>query len=109
MNSIRPLGLAAHQAIPPAASSPRGGSPSSCGVVRHGGWKSTIALAAAVAEFNANSPVGTPGFVLRDNGDVVATKVTASAHLLGGHIAVACFEGLRGFYSIDRFVTERPE
>lgn len=110
MGVPRPISLAAHQAHSPAGQhTPAGGSLSvspaaSCGAIRHGGWKSTISLAAAVAEFNANNPVGTPGFLLRDAGQSVPTKVAGHARLLGGDKPVAIFDGIHGFFSIERFV-----
>lgn len=73
----------------------------SCGKTRERG-PAPSRLALEAAAFNAAHPVGAHGFVLRDNGEVVAVTVEAPAVVLG-HVAVARFTGLRGFFSIDRF------
>lgn len=59
-------------------------------------------LNAAVERFNCEMPVGSLVSVRRDNGDVVATRVRARAEVLGGHSAVAWFDGIAGCYAIDR-------
>lgn len=102
MSSPIPHGGARHAAATPAAAEGRGGSPTSCGLTRPRGTAADT-LSQQVASFNMVNPVNTAGFLLRDNGQVVPTKVTAPAVLFAGHVTVACFEGLRGFYSIDRF------
>lgn len=84
---------------------PHGGAPHSCGVTRQRGRAADV-LAVQVAAFNIACPVGTPGHLMRDNGQVAPTIVESPAHLLGGHIAVARFQGLRGFFSIERFIKE---
>ncbi len=86
---------------------PRGLVTPSRGAVRRGGYGAggrTLAL--RITAFNETCPVGTAGHLLRDNGQAVPTIVESPAHLLGGHIAVARFQGLRGFFSIERFIKE---
>lgn len=99
-----PRSAAVHSAAArPAAPHPGGGTPFSCGHTRPRG-PAAGTLAAQVAAFNLDNPIGTAGFVMRDNGQVVPTTVAAPAIIFAGHVAVACFAGMRGFYSIDRFV-----
>lgn len=88
----------------PAASSLRGGEPFSCGVTRGRGI-GPDKLTVQIATFNTLYPIGTAGFLLRDNGTVTPTVVEEPAIVLAGHIAVARFAGLRGFFSIERFTT----
>lgn len=106
MTNTVPHSAAAHRAASlPAAKYPGSGEPFSCGVTRQGGGRGPITITAQVLAFNLAHPVGTPGFLLRDNGTVTPTAVEEPAIVLAGHIAVARFEGLRGFFSIERFTT----
>ncbi len=58
-----------------------------------------------VNEFNSRYPVGTAVILRKDFGEV-ATKVRGVAVVLGGHSAVAFFEGLSGCYAIEGRVRE---
>jgi len=95
---------------PAAARSPGGGSFSSpsCGSTRAVSWKSQVALLAQASAFNAANPIGTRGFLLRDKGVVAPTTVIGHAQLIGGDAVVARFDGVNGFFSIDRFVKDAP-
>lgn len=115
MSSADPRSVTSHHAASsPAGQHPAGGAafscgPTSCGQVRPGGntpKQRPDRLRAAVAAFNAANPIGTRGLLLRDNGEAVATTVKDEACIFAGHIAVARFEGLRGFFSIERFVKQ---
>jgi hypothetical protein len=54
--------------------------------------------------FNARHKVGELGFLKKDNGQTVPTALNSEAWVLGGHSAVAMFEGVSGCYKIDRFI-----
>lgn len=53
-------------------------------------------------------PVGTEVQVLKDNGDVVATKTRSLPWKLGGHTWVVMLEGISGCYDLAR-VSVRAE
>lgn len=59
----------------------------------------TASLEAAVKDFNERFPVGT-AVVLRKDTETIRTVVEHPAEILGGHSAVAWFQGVRGAYSI---------
>ena len=63
--------------------------------------KSAEQLQKAVKDFNRDFPVGTPVILRKDFGKEVKTKVAGIAFVLGGHSAMAFFEGVSGCYSID--------
>ena len=54
-------------------------------------------------EFNKRYPVGHLGFLHRDNGEVVPTAVRQEAFETGNGDPVAFFDGVSGYYKIDRF------
>lgn len=58
------------------------------------------ALQKLCSNFNAAYPVGTRVILIMDTG-IARTVVDSPAHVLGGHSAVAWFEGVRGAYSIE--------
>lgn len=53
-----------------------------------------------VSDFNESFPVGTQVRLRKDTG-WIDTAVRGEATILGGHSAVACFEGVSGAYSIE--------
>jgi hypothetical protein len=57
-----------------------------------------------VDDFNRRFPVGTPVVLRKDSGPV-ETTVRAAAQILGGHSAVAWFEGVSGCYDVEGRVT----
>lgn len=105
-----PRSATAHRAASRLAGPhPAGGAHFSCGQVRRGGNTAEHRpdlLRAAVDAFNATCPIGTPGHLMRDRGEVVATTVIGEACIFAGHIPVARFAGVRGFFSIERFIKE---
>jgi len=48
--------------------------------------------------------VGSNVILRKDNGDHVDTTVANEAYILGGHTAVAHFNGVSGCYGINRVV-----
>ena len=52
-----------------------------------------------VDDFNGRFPVGTPVMLRKDSGPV-QTTVQAAGQILGGHSAVAWFEGVSGCYDV---------
>lgn len=65
--------------------------------------KSAAQLAAQVASFNENAPVGTEVFYHPVIGGIESrrTKVTHAAYVLSGHTAVCFVEGVRGCVALD--------
>lgn len=61
-----------------------------------------------VDDFNRLFPVGTE-VMLRKDTERVRTTVTHPAEILGGHSAVAWFDGVRGCYAIDGRVSPVEE
>lgn len=57
-------------------------------------------LTKIVDDFNKRYPVGSQVVLRKDTG-LLVTFVRAPAEVLGGHSAVAWFEGVRGCYSIE--------
>lgn len=57
-------------------------------------------LQKTVNQFNLTYPVGTPVILRMDSGEV-DTTVVCPARILGGHSAVASFDGVSGAYSIE--------
>jgi hypothetical protein len=57
-------------------------------------------LEAICQRFNKHFPVGTRVRLRKDSEDV-HTTVRGEAYVLGGHSAVAFFEGVSGAYSIE--------
>ena len=57
-----------------------------------------------ISAFNENHPVGSTVFVIKDNGDKVKTTVKHPACIMGGHTAVAWFDGIIGAYALARVV-----
>lgn len=62
----------------------------------------TNKLQQACDAFNAEYPVGTPVYLLKDNGDVVETKTRSAAQILSGHSAVIWLEDVSGCYLLER-------
>ena len=58
------------------------------------------ALQKIVDRFNRAFPPGTKVILRKDSGEV-ETVVSSAANILGGHSAVAWFEGASGAYSIE--------
>jgi hypothetical protein len=54
-------------------------------------------------QFNRDYPVGTDGWLRRDNGTLVRTIVEEPAYVMSGHTVVAFFKDVRGCYAADRF------
>lgn len=66
-------------------------------------------LQTACDEFNIKYPVCTEVLLKKDGVDEpVATKVRHEACVMGGHSAVAFFEGISGSYLADRVVGKAP-
>lgn len=55
-----------------------------------------------VDRFNLANPVGAMVHVRKDNGEVVLSKTTAEASLLGGHTPVVWLDGISGCYDLSR-------
>jgi hypothetical protein len=55
-----------------------------------------------VDEFNNLYRVGSFVHVHKDSGEIVYTTVKTEAQILGGHSAVAWFDGISGCYRVDR-------
>jgi hypothetical protein len=53
-----------------------------------------------VEEFNSNYPIGTP-VRLVDSASNIETKVRTEAQIMGGHSAVAWFEGVSGCWDVS--------
>jgi hypothetical protein len=66
--------------------------------------RAEIRLQRIVDDFNARFPVGTRVFLRKDSGPVVTT-VSHAAVVLGGHSAVAWFEGVSGCYDVENRVS----
>ncbi len=62
----------------------------------------TNRLQQACDAFNAKYPVGTPVYLLKDNGDVVETATRSAAQILSGHSAVIWLEDVSGCYLLER-------
>jgi hypothetical protein len=60
-----------------------------------------------VAVFNSKYDEGHLGFLRKDDGTEVPTILKSRAWALGGHTAVAMFDGMSGCYRIDRFTPMR--
>lgn len=54
-------------------------------------------------EFNKRYPVGHAGFLHRDNGQVQPTLVREPAFETEKGDTVAFFDGVSGYYKVDRF------
>jgi hypothetical protein len=61
---------------------------------------SAAQLQKIVDRFNHDFPVGTVVVLRKDTGNF-RTKVRHPAYIMGGHSAVAFFEGVSGAYSIE--------
>lgn len=55
-----------------------------------------------IDRFNLVNPVGTTVDVRKDMGEVVRTKITGAADLLGGHTPVEWLDGISGCYDLSR-------
>lgn len=63
-------------------------------------------LKATCDAFNARYPVGTPGLLTRDSGELLRTRTRSEAMVLSGHSAVVWLEGVGGCYLLDRFAPD---
>lgn len=54
-----------------------------------------------VEDFNILYPVGSKVLLMRDFGNYEERVVRGEAYILGGHTAVAFFEGISGCFSIE--------
>lgn len=66
----------------------------------------SVAAARLVEIWNANHPAGTPVIVVRDDGTTHCGRITNPAQVTAEDRPVAWVSGLRGFYSLDRVVTD---
>lgn len=55
-----------------------------------------------VENWNLKHPVGTPVKLRKDSGDVIETKTRYPAYISDSGHAVCFFEGVSGYYMIDR-------
>jgi len=55
-----------------------------------------------VENWNLKHPVGTPVKLRKDSGDVIETKTREPAYISYSGHAVCFFEGVRGYYMLDR-------
>lgn len=58
-----------------------------------------------VENWNLKHPVGTPVKLRKDSGEVVETKTRYPAYISDSGHAVCFFEGVSGYYMLDRATT----
>lgn len=61
-----------------------------------------------VDRWNGQHAPGTDVTVRKDRGELVTTKTTSGAYVLGGHSAVIDLEGFSGCYLLDRVTAGVP-
>jgi hypothetical protein len=57
-----------------------------------------------VEEWNVKHPVGTRVYVIRDNGEIMATHTTRQPMILGGDTPIVWIEGVSGCWSLDQVI-----
>ena len=57
-----------------------------------------------IKAFNEIHPVGTSVIVIKDNGELLKTKVRHPAEIMGGHTAVVWLNDISGAYSLNRII-----
>lgn len=62
-----------------------------------------------VENWNLKHPVGTPVILLKDSGQRISTKTRSMAEVAASGHAVCWFEGVSGYYLLDRASAIQPE
>lgn len=64
--------------------------------------KKLMKMEKQVDDFNQLYPIGSDVNVKKDGGEIIQTKTTSEAYVMGEHTPVIFLEGIRGAYMLDR-------